>query len=160
MRYSVPVAYFLWLISGFGALGFHRFYLGKVGTGLLWIFSGGLAMIGSIYDFFTLGRQVDEANFRIAYRENLLAGKGDSRGGPGQAPRDSIEKVILRTAKRNKGIVTPGEVALDGDYSLDEAKKALEKLAASGTVEMRVRASGVVAYVFPEFAQDGDEFVV
>lgn len=160
MRYSVPVAYFLWLISGFGALGFHRFYLGKVGTGLLWIFSGGLAMIGSIYDFFTLGRQVDEANFRIAYRENLLSGKGDSRGGPGQAPRDSIEKVILRTAKRNKGIVTPGEVALDGDYSLDEAKKALEKLAASGTVEMRVRASGVVAYVFPEFAQDGDEFVV
>ncbi|HEY9053278.1 MAG TPA: TM2 domain-containing protein, partial [Rectinemataceae bacterium] len=62
MRYSLPVAYILWAISGAGALGLHRFYLGKTGTGLLWLVSGGLFGIGSIYDVITLPRQVREAN--------------------------------------------------------------------------------------------------
>lgn len=34
----------------FGYLGFHRFYVGKVGTGIIYILSGGLFGIGIIYD--------------------------------------------------------------------------------------------------------------
>ncbi|MCE5256500.1 MAG: TM2 domain-containing protein, partial [Spirochaetaceae bacterium] len=58
MRYSLPVAYVLWAVSGCGALGLHRFYLGKTGTGLIWLFTGGLAGFGAIYDLVTLPRQV------------------------------------------------------------------------------------------------------
>jgi len=68
--YSVGIAYLLWLVSGFGALGFHRFYLGKFFTGLLWMFTGGLGMIGAIYDFITLPGQVLEANIRRSYYNN------------------------------------------------------------------------------------------
>ena len=60
--YSTGIAYLLWWLSGFGALGFHRFYLGKIGTGLLWMFTGGLLGIGSIYDLITLPSQVKHAN--------------------------------------------------------------------------------------------------
>ncbi len=69
--YSVGIAYLLWLISGFGALGFHRFYLGKIFTGLLWFFTGGLGMIGSIYDLITLPGQVRDANIRRAYHDSV-----------------------------------------------------------------------------------------
>lgn len=34
----------------FGGLGIHRFYVGKIGSGVLWFFTGGLFMIGWIYD--------------------------------------------------------------------------------------------------------------
>ena len=34
-----------------GALGIHRFYVGKVGTGILYIFTGGLFGIGALVDF-------------------------------------------------------------------------------------------------------------
>lgn len=68
--YSVGIAYLLWLVSGFGALGIHRFYLGKIPTGLLWMFTGGLCMVGSIYDFFTLAGQVETANMRRAFFNN------------------------------------------------------------------------------------------
>ena len=34
-----------------GGLGIHRFYVGKVGTGILYIFTGGLFGIGALVDF-------------------------------------------------------------------------------------------------------------
>ena len=160
MRYNVGVAYLLWLFSGFGALGFHRFYLGKVGTGLLWLFTGGLAGLGCIYDVITLPRQVSEANIGARVRAEIAY--ENSRGFPayggGQgAPRaENPEKTVLRVARKNGGFVTPGETALEGDITVDEARKLLEKMAASGNAEMRVCSSGVVVYFFPEFASDGN----
>ncbi|MDR0374960.1 MAG: TM2 domain-containing protein [Treponema sp.] len=72
--YSVGIAYLLWLISGCGALGLHRFYLGKIPSGLLWMFTGGLCMVGSIYDFFTLGGQVRKANMERALLDGYRNG--------------------------------------------------------------------------------------
>lgn len=59
-RYDYSVA---WLLHTFlGALGIHRFYLGKIGTGLIWSLTGGLFLVGWLYDFWTLNEQVDELN--------------------------------------------------------------------------------------------------
>jgi len=52
-----------WLLVGFfGALGLHRFYMGKIFTGLLWLFTGGFFLCGWLYDFWTLNDQVDALN--------------------------------------------------------------------------------------------------
>jgi len=45
-----------------GIFGIHRFYLGKWLTGLLWLLTGGLLLLGVLYDYWTLNRQVDEVN--------------------------------------------------------------------------------------------------
>ncbi len=42
------VAFVLCLLLG--ALGVHRFYVGKVGTGIIWLFTGGLMGVGWIFD--------------------------------------------------------------------------------------------------------------
>ena len=38
-----------------GWLGVHRFYVGKIGTGILWLFTFGLFGIGAIYDLILVG---------------------------------------------------------------------------------------------------------
>lgn len=59
---SKGIAYFLWLISGFGWLGFHHFYIGKVGKGIIWILTLGVFGFGALFDLFTLGSAVEQYN--------------------------------------------------------------------------------------------------
>ncbi len=58
--YDYNVAWIL--LTFFGYLGIHRFYLGKVITGLLYLCTGGLLLFGVLYDFWTLNEQVSERN--------------------------------------------------------------------------------------------------
>jgi hypothetical protein len=55
-------AYLLLLLTIIGIAGVHRFYLGKTGTGVIWFLTWGLLGVGTIYDLFTLGNQVDVYN--------------------------------------------------------------------------------------------------
>ena len=59
-----PVDYDLaWILLTFvGIFGIHRFYMGKVFTGILYLFTGGLFLVGILYDFLTLNEQLSEVN--------------------------------------------------------------------------------------------------
>lgn len=62
--YDGPYSYdFAWILQTFlGVFGLHRMYLGKWGTGLLWLVTGGLFGLGYVYDYLTLNEQVSLAN--------------------------------------------------------------------------------------------------
>ncbi len=54
-----------WILLTFlGVFGLHRFYMGKWGTGILYLLTLGLFGIGLIYDFWTLNSQISELNWR------------------------------------------------------------------------------------------------
>jgi hypothetical protein len=155
--YSTGLAYLLWFISGFGALGFHRFYLGKIPTGLLWMLTGGLGMFGAIFDFFTLPGQVREANMRNAItngNRNVINVVSDHSGNV--RGKESVERVVLRLAKENKGIISASELALSANIPIEDAKRDLEALVSKGFAELRVRRSGALAYVIPDMMNNDD----
>lgn len=72
LRYAAgPLDYSVaWILLTFvGALGIHRFYMGKWGTGILYLLTLGLLGIGLIYDFWTLNSQISELNIRKMMRK-------------------------------------------------------------------------------------------
>ncbi len=89
---SVLVAYILWF--PLGVLGFHRFYCGRVWTGILWFLTLGIGGIGWIVDAFLLPGMVRTANLenRVAMHEQRLAGMP-----PGALPASDGHRVIYCT---------------------------------------------------------------
>lgn len=59
---DVGFAYVLLVLSFFGIAGLHRLYLGRIVSGLIWMFTGGLCGIGTLVDLFLLPRMVEDSN--------------------------------------------------------------------------------------------------
>ncbi|CAG8864386.1 hypothetical protein PS627_01004 [Pseudomonas fluorescens] len=52
-----------WLLLTFtGIFGLHRFYQAKWISGVVYLFTGGLFLVGVLYDFLTLNTQISERN--------------------------------------------------------------------------------------------------
>ncbi|MFZ2040244.1 MAG: TM2 domain-containing protein [Desulfobacterales bacterium] len=61
-----PIDYTLaWILLTFlGIFGVHRMYMGKWLSGLLYLLTGGLILIGYVYDYWTLNDQITVLNSR------------------------------------------------------------------------------------------------
>ncbi|WP_313741505.1 TM2 domain-containing protein [Pseudomonas sp.] len=54
-----------WILLTFlGLFGVHRLYQGKWISAIVYFFTGGLFLLGVLYDFWTLNRQISELNTR------------------------------------------------------------------------------------------------
>ena len=60
---SKTVAFLLWFFLGIFSA--HRFYLGKIGSGILYLLTFQLLGLGWIIDLFLLGGQVEQYNTNV-----------------------------------------------------------------------------------------------
>jgi len=56
----------LLLIFFFGVFGFHKFYMGNIGMGVLYLLTGGIFGFGALYDLFTFRAAVFHHNKDLA----------------------------------------------------------------------------------------------
>jgi hypothetical protein len=182
---SKSTAYLLAIIGpAFGFCGLQRLYMGKIPSGLLYLFTYGFLGIGQLFDLFTLGSSVDGHNLRHQVRslQARTGGAGHHHshqqmrslqppGAPShpsasidsdimhlsQMTKEQRERAILKFAQKKGGRVTPTEVAVESDLSVDSAKKELEQFCVQGTAEMNVSDSGVLVFVFGGFLSDEEK---
>lgn len=66
-KYNKGIAAVLCVLGFVLVAGMHRIYVGKIGTGLLWLFTGGLFMVGTIVDLIMIasGRFEDKWGYPL-----------------------------------------------------------------------------------------------
>lgn len=159
-RKSTLVAYALWLPGVFGVCGLHRLYLGKTGTGILWLLTFGLLGIGQLIDLFLIPGMVEDYNFKQAVLHGQLP---PSRlEPPNQTTTSSLPskplkgqalmREILRLAQKRQGILTLSEIAINLPADFDEIERALRELSRRGMASPENnRITGAVEYHFVHF---------
>lgn len=164
MKRSLGLSYLLAVLGFFGAAGIHRFYLRRPITGIIYLFTGGLFLIGTIYDLATMARRVDDLNRDIELEEGRREPHWEqmprrpyaASAKPQTLTEDDKEKLTLNLAQRFKGYLTATELASHSRMSLKEAKDTLDRLAKEGFADIRVTDGGAVLYHFTGFVSADD----
>ncbi|HEY2804860.1 MAG TPA: NINE protein [Gemmatimonadales bacterium] len=149
------MAYIMWAGMFMGVCGLQRLYAGKIGTGLLYMFTFGLCGIGQFVDLFLIPGMVEDANNRLA-----LAG-GDpamlGRGGatallPGRrSPRttEEFQVALVQAAQKHDGRLSAAEGVSETGRGFQEVKRQLDQMVVSGFIEMDSDDDGNEFYHFP-----------
>lgn len=170
--YKTGAAYGFWCLFLAGLGGVHRLYLGKYGTGVLWLLTAGLFGVGQVVDLFRMKTLVADANIREGhlphpnFRPLPDGGPADAaRGrsstpwatdGPGlPRPRDDgdLMRLLLAEAEERGGTLTVTQGVAATGLPFDRVEETLGDMVASGYVDVGNHPdSGVVVYRFTELA--------
>lgn len=161
---NLTLSYLLALLGFVGVSGVHRFYLGKPVTGIIWFLTGGLFMVGTIYDLITMESQVREAN-RYAlpagsFQQALPGAAPQYPAYPGYSPAPSpqdelrdpnidLELRVLKLARLHAGRLTAPATAAELGIPVAEADAKLTEIAKAGHANVDVSDEGAVVYDFP-----------
>jgi TM2 domain-containing membrane protein YozV len=149
------IAYIMWAGMFLGVCGLQRLYAGRIGTGLLYMFTFGLCGVGQFIDLFLIPGMVEDANNRLA-----LAGVDPRHLGPGgaaamlpgkRAPRttEEFQVALVQAAQQRDGRLTAAEGVSATGRGFVEVKRQLDQMAVSGYIEMDSDDEGNEYYRFP-----------
>jgi len=152
-------SYLLWFGFLFGFAGLHRFYNGKIGTGLLWFCTGGLFGVGQFVDLFLIPGMVEEHYLKYGKRDRI-SGETAVYGSPtlvqpysAPAPlnHDSFVVQLVKAAETRGGKLSVTQGVVDTGRDFAEVEATLNDLVKSSYVNIdNDPDTGVVVYVFPE----------
>ena len=149
-------SYILCLVWVFGLGGLQRLYNGKVGTGLLWLFTWGFFGVGQFVDFFMIPTMVEEHDLELRARHGL-----SPNGVPLSRPTitatathpdyDKLMVKLLKAARDQGGKISVTQGVLDTEASFAEVEAALKQIVKAGYARVDNHPiTGAVIYHFLE----------
>lgn len=164
---SKAAAYGLLLIGLLGFCGLQRLYVGKIGSGLLYLFTLGLCGVGQFVDLFLLPEMVDDYNHRKgrgryavpAAQQQVVINIGEQittalddlglerQNGPRYRPASpmvSLDQTILQRCHDSSASI--GQICIAAGHDVREVKEAVDRLVAEGLLRAFIDDNGTIRY--------------
>ncbi|BAU66505.1 hypothetical protein STA3757_39100 [Stanieria sp. NIES-3757] len=168
---NLGVAYLLWGLCVFGVCGIHRFYLGRIGTGLLYLFTFGLFGFGQVIDLFLIPDMAQERNRFLLEKlrtEKILkfADRGEEiirrktaqllnqvqknlETAPGKPQPSDPMLLLLKAAAAHNNVLSMGQAMIATELSADTVERLLKQALKQGIAHIdNDPETGAVRYHF------------
>ena len=152
----VVTSYVLSAVWVFGLAGLHRLYNGKIGTGLLWLFTFGVFGLGQFVDLFLIPNMVDEYQLKLMAK-NGLGPYGLPLSQPTITathtwlPVDSFTIKLLKAAQARGGKLSMTQAVMATGASFAQVEAAMQEILRLGYASItNDPETGVVLYHFHE----------
>ncbi len=147
------IAYLLWAGALLGLAGLQRIYVGKYGTGFLYLFTWGLFGIGQFIDLFTIPDMVEDANNRLIVHQmaGLAPGGAVAMLPGGHVPRNTEEfqVALVQAAGSKGGKLSVAEAVAATGRGFKDVERELNKMAVDGFIEPDSDDNGNLFFRFP-----------
>lgn len=152
-KYREGLGFALWALWIAGLGGIHRIYLGKYGTGILYLLTFGLFGVGQIIDLFRMKTLVREANIREGYLPHPRMAPLLAQYAPPApiVPERPLRQRLLESAEGRGGSISVTQGVADTGATFEEVEAELIDLVGTGYVDIdNAPGTGVVIYRFTE----------
>jgi TM2 domain-containing membrane protein YozV len=147
------VAYILWTFGLMGFCGIHRFYSGKITSGLVYFLTFGFFGVGQFVDLFLIPGMTRERNMRLLYEATVEA-RNNSPQVTLVQPEVVVKKsdpmlILLRAAATHNNVLSVGQAMLATELPLDQVEVLLSKALKQGLAHIdNDEQTGAVRYYF------------
>ena len=155
------IAYLLWFLCVLGVCGAHRFYVGEIGWGVVYLITFGFCGIGQFIDLFTIPGMVrrrnlvdralseDLKNDAIRNATMVISGiNAANRTNANQSSKNDAEKIVLDLLEDGKHL-SVGRITAMSDLPYSEVRKELKILVTNGILKESVSEDGTTKYYLP-----------
>lgn len=123
-RIDSGVAYLLWCTCLLGFCGGQRFYAGKIGSGLIYLFTFGLFGFGQVIDLVLIPGMVSDRNRVLSGR---YLGNPNQQAVTANVPTSPPMQRLLKAAKAHGGTLSLAQAALHTELEPAALKALLQE---------------------------------
>ena len=143
------VAYILWAFGFMGFCGIHRFYSGKITSGLIYFFTLGFFGVGQFVDLFLIPGMTRERNLRLLYEATVEARNNSPQVTLVEAETVDPMLVLLKAAATHNNVLSIGQAMLATELPIEEVEGLLNKALKQGLAHIdNDEQTGAVRYYF------------
>ncbi len=143
------VAYILWAFGLMGFCGIHRFYSGKVTSGLVYLVTLGFFGVGQFIDLFLIPGMTRERNLYLLYEATVKSRNNSPQVTLVKKEETDPMLTLLRAAEKNNNVLSIGQAMLATELPLEKVELLLNKALKQGLAHVdNDEETGAMRYYF------------
>jgi hypothetical protein len=143
------VAYVLWAFGLLGFCGIHRFYTGKVTSGLLYLFTWGFLGVGQFVDLFLIPNMTKDRNLFLLYEATVKARNNNPQVTLVKKEESDPMLILLKAAAAHNNVLSLGQAMIATELPFEQVESLLNQALKQGLAHIdNDEQTGAVRYHF------------